>query len=657
MSKLSVVFYFLFFSISHVFADVKLPRLVSNGMVLQQDESIKIWGWADENEKISIRFLDKEYNTSANKNGDWEVIIPEQKAGGPYNMKIEGNNTIHIENILIGEVWVCSGQSNMELPIYRVAVNYPGLVENSHNPLIRHFAVNTTYAFKEKSKDFLSGEWLESNTENVKNFSAVGYFFAKSLFEKYQVPIGLIRIAVGGSPAEAWLSEETLVNYPKYYNLLQKYKDAAVIDSIKAKDAASINNWNRNIDLNDIGLKSVIKWFNIDYNTKDWKTTTIPGYWHKNLFVLNESEQHMNVTGTGNVNGVVWFKKEVDVPANLINKDAMAVLGAIVDRDEVYLNGKLIGSTGYQYPPRRYQIPSNLLKAGKNTIVVRVVSNTGRGGFVPDKFYGLTLGKDTIKLNGDWQYQLGYQSKPMPGGQITFHYQPASLFNAMVAPLLNYKFKGVIWYQGESNTSNPQEYAQLFKDVILDWRKFINNKEFPFLFVQLANFMDPSDAPLESKWAEVREVQRKTLSVPSTGMAVAIDIGEWNDIHPLNKKDVGDRLSLNAQKLAYKENNVVYSGPIYQSMKIKKDKIILKFDLLGSKFLVKEDQKLKQFSIAGTDKNFVRAEAKIKGNKVIVSSSEIKNPKTVRYAWADNPVGANLYNKEGLPSSPFSTDK
>lgn len=657
MKLISLLCFFLCAIICQSFAEVKLPRLVSKGMVLQRDAPIKIWGWADENEKISIRFLDKTYETSANENGDWKVVIPEQKAGGPHTMKIQGKNTINLENILIGEVWVCSGQSNMELPISRVAVNYPGLIDNSNNSLIRHFAVNTTYTFKEKAKDFLTGEWLESNPHNVKSFSAVGYFFAKSLFDKYQVPIGLIRIAVGGSPAEAWLSEEALVNYPKYYNLLQKFKDDKVIDSIKTSDAASISNWNRNVEINDLGLKSDTKWFNPDYDSKDWKSTTIPGYWDKNLFLLNQAEQHMNVTGTGNVNGVVWFKKEVDVPASLLKKEATVILGAIVDRDEVYLNGKLIGSTGYQYPPRRYKVPADLLKAGKNTLVVRVVSNTGRGGFVPDKFYGLILGNDTIRLNGDWQYQLGYQSKPMPGGQTTFHYQPASLFNAMVAPLLNYHFKGVIWYQGESNTSDPQEYEHLFKDVILDWRKYLNNKDFPFLYVQLANFMDSSESPQESNWAEVREVQRRTLSIPNTGMAVAIDVGEWNDIHPLNKKDVGDRLVLNAQKIAYNDKNVVYSGPIYQSMKIKKDKIILKFGLLGSKFLVKDGPQLKQFSIAGANKQFVWANATIKGNKIIVSSSEIKNPKTVRYAWAHNPVGANLYNKEGLPSSPFTTDK
>lgn len=335
----------------------------------------------------------------------------------------------------------------------------------------------------------------------------------------------------------------------------------------------------------------------------------------------------------------------------------MLVLGALVDRDEVFVNGEFVGSTGYQYPPRRYKIPEGILKEGKNIITVRLVSNVGKGGFVPDKFYGLVAGSDTLHLEGTWQYKVGYSSTPMPGGQVTFHYQPSSLFNAMVAPALNYKIKGVIWYQGESNTDDPEEYAHLIKDMINDWRKNFNQGDFPFLFVQLANFMGVKDQPMESNWAALREAQLKTLALPNTGMAVAIDIGEWNDIHPLNKKDVGERLALAAQKVAYGEKKVVYSGPLYESMKIKGNKVILSFKEVGSGLVAKGGGPLKQFAIAGKDKKFVWAEAKIEGNKVVVWSDQVPNPVAVRYAWADNPEGANLYNKEGLPASPFRTDR
>jgi len=339
---------------------------------------------------------------------------------------------------------------------------------------------------------------------------------------------------------------------------------------------------------------------------------------------------------------------------------AKIFLGRIVDADEVYINGTKVGNTTYMYPQRRYPIPENVLKPGKNIIVVRVTNNAGKGGFVPDKPYYIATEKDTVNLTGYWQYKVGRVNRPMRGfgggpRGIAFQNQPTALFNAMLAPAVNYTLKGFLWYQGESNTGKPDEYALLQPAMIKDWRRHWGNESLPFLFVQLPGFMDYDYLPVESGWAKFREAQAKSLSVPNTGMAVAIDLGEWNDIHPDRKKEVGERLALAARKITYGEN-IVYSGPIYQSAEISGDKIIISFTNTGSGLTTSDGEPLEEFAIAGEDKKFVWAKAVIEGDKVIVSSDEVKSPKYVRYAWADNPVNPNLINKEGLPASPFRTD-
>ena len=324
----------------------------------------------------------------------------------------------------------------------------------------------------------------------------------------------------------------------------------------------------------------------------------------------------------------------------------------------LYINGKQVGATTYQYPQRRYNVPADLLKAGKNIFVVRVTNTAGKGGFVPDKPYCIFAGSDTVDLKGTWQYRVGEVYIPRAGfgggGGINAQNQPAGLFNAMIAPLINYSIKGFLWYQGEANTGRADEYAKLQPAQIIDWRNKWKQGDLPFLYVQLPGFMDYNYLPSESQWAALRESQLKSLSVPNTAMAVAIDLGEWNDIHPDNKKDVGERLALAAEKIAYGDN-VVYSGPIYRSSKTEGNKIILSFNHAGSGLITNDGEELGEFSIAGADKKFVWAKAKIDGDKIIVWNDDIKNPMYVRYAWADNPVNPNLYNKEGLPASPFRT--
>lgn len=615
-------------------------------MVLQRGAPIKVWGWAAPGEPITVQFDGEKVSTITGDDRKWVVLLKSRRAGGPYIMNIDGINHIMLKNILVGDVWVCSGQSNMELPMERVKEKYAAIIAGAANPAIRQFSVATSYHFNGPLDNLSSGRWESADTASVLRFSAVGYFFARTLFEKYHVPIGLIKVSVGGSPAEAWLSEKALSAFPSLVEQAAPYKDSAYVDSIAGRDKLISDDWYRQLREKDKGLQGQRPWYDPLYDNGSWSSMTIPGYWADH--------------GTGAVNGVVWFRKDIDVPVAMTGKPATLLLGRIVDRDSVYVNGQFAGTTGYQYPPRSYMLPAGMLKPGKNTLVVRVINSAGRGGFVPDKTYRLSAGDQAIDLAGPWAYQVGVVSDPLSAPTV-FQYQPSGLFNAMIAPLLPYAIKGVIWYQGESNTGRPEEYRSLFPALIADWRANWDEGNFPFLYVQLASFMETKDQPSESNWAMLREAQRLTLSVPATAMAVTTDIGEWNDVHPLNKEDVGKRLALAAEKLVYGDRWVVPSGPLYESMHVSGHEIHLRFSNIGEGLVAKGGGDLRYFAIAGADKKFVWARAKVSGDKVIVWNEQIDHPVAVRYAWADNPEGANLYNKVDakawLPASPFSAEK
>jgi len=395
--------------------------------------------------------------------------------------------------------------------------------------------------------------------------------------------------------------------------------------------------------IQDKGLNGSKTWFDVSYQPKGWKSINIPGYWEDQ--------------GIKDLNGTVWYRREIEVPASMIGKPVSVFLGRIIDADMLYVNGKQVGLTTYQYPQRRYQIPADLLKAGKNLFVIKVTNTAGKGGFVPDKPYYLFSEKDTIDLKGTWQHKVGEVFVPVQGnfgGGFSAQNQPTALYNAMVAPSINFSIKGFLWYQGETNSGKADEYVKLQPAQILDWRKKWNQGELPFLYVQLPNFMDANYLPSESQWAALRDAQLKSLSVPNTAMVVGIDLGEWNDIHPDNKKSVGERLALAAQKLVYQEN-ITASGPLFKSATIEGNKIILSFTNVGSGLSANDDEDLREFAVAGADKKFVWANATIVGDKIEVSNTKITTPMYVRYAWADNP-DVNFYNKEGLPASPFKTD-
>ncbi len=618
-----------------------LPRLISDGMVLQREADVRIWGWAEPGEAITVEFIDKQYSTEATPDGNWEVILRNLKAGGPYDMEVKAiSGKVTVRDILIGEVWVCSGQSNMELPMARVKDQYPDEMVNCENPLIRTFNVAMRYGFNEPYKDLHEGSWISSNQQTISEFSAVGYFFAKALFQRYHIPVGFIRAAIGGSPIESWISEEALKTYPDIMQILQPYKDDSYVDKILKIDGTLTTAWFDSLNKNDAGLNSEVPWYSEELNTSRWSTMNWPADFEKE--------------GLRNFKGAVWFRKEIDVPEGMANKPVKLWLGRIVDSDKTYVNGEFVGEITYQYPPRKYDIPAGLLKKGKNLIAVRIVCNNGIGEVISGKPYKLFTENCSIDLTGEWKYMIGTSCGPLP--DTTFiQWQPAGLYNGMLAPLTSYTVKGALWYQGESNTSRPFEYLSLMNTLIEDWRKSWNQSSFPFIFVQLPNYGIADIQPAESQWAELREAQLQSLEIPDTAMAIAIDLGEWNDIHPLRKKEVGERLALAAINTAYGEK-VTASGPIYSNMEIAGNKIAISFINTGGELKIGDGAELKHFAIAGSDKKFLWAKAKIEGGKVIVWNEGIAEPKAVRYAWATNPEGANLVNAEGLPASPFRTD-
>jgi sialate O-acetylesterase len=633
----------LVLALSSTWGEVRLPKLIGDGMVLQRDAQVRMWGWGADGEKITIHFVDSVFRTTAGKNGEWEVMLPKLKAGGPYVMQIDAGNSITINDIVVGDVWVCSGQSNMQLALGWLGNVYQNEIDSCDNALIRQFLVPGGTSFNGREKDFKFGRWQRANPKDVRNFTAVGYFFAKKLYELNKVPIGLINASMGGSSTEAWISEESIKSFPKYYEDAQRFKDPGLLGRIKTQDDERVGNWNKQAGQNDEGYKDPQNpWINPGLNTSGWGTIRLPGYWAD--------------TELGPVNGVVWFRREITVPAAMVSKPATLKLGRIVDADSVFVNGKCIGTTGFQYAQRNYRIPLDVLKEGENSIVVRVINYIRHGGFVPGKHYELSAGDRTIDLGGEWKYRLGSVAEPLEDRLFTGKV-PTGLFNAMIAPILPYRIKGVLWYQGESNTSRAFEHFELFKLLIGDWRQNWHQGDFPFVYAQLPNFVEVNVQTTQYDWAYFRESQLKALSIRGTGMAVSVDIGEWNDIHPVNKRDLGSRLALAAEKTAYGEKHKVCSGPVCTSMRIIGRKISLTFSNTGTGLVARNGDTLRCFEICGPDGRFVPAQARIEHNTVVVWSNDVQTPVAARYAWANNPEGANLFNREGLPASPFRTSE
>ena len=642
------------FAASTASADVRLPKLVSSGMVLQRDMAVNVWGWADPGEAVRVSINKTELFTVANAAGEWTVTLPAMKAGGPFTVNVQGDNQITLQDVLVGDVWLASGQSNMELTLSRAEPAFADLVPKINNTQIRQFEVPDHFNFKAPQKDLAHGSWKTATQDNIRKFSAVAYFFADNIHQSEKVPVGIINASLGGSPVEAWLSEEVLANYSEPYAEAVKFRNDELIEDIKAKDKARANSWYGSIYQKDSGIKDgKFIWADPDFKAAGWQSTLIPSYWG----VEDDSlKAPLSVVDSGE--GSVWYRKTVHLTAEQIAAQgadsALLVMGTIVDADEIFVNGEKVGNTTYMYPPRRYKVDSKLLKAGKNSIVVRVVNNSGLGGFIPDKEYALHLKGSVLDLKGEWLFKRG-SNMPALASQTFIRWKPMGLYNGLIAPLTPYAIKGVIWSQGESNAGRADTYVERFPALINDWRKKWGQGDFPFLYTQLSNYVSPGDPrDIRGNWPELRDAQLETLKVPNTAMAVTIDVGEWNDIHPLDKKTVGDRLALGAQKLAY-GHNVEYSGPLYKSAKRKGSKVKIKFN--HAKGLLAKGGELAGFELAGDDGQFVPAKAKVKGRTVIVWSDQVKKPKQVQYAWRNNPEHANLYNKAGLPASPFKATK
>lgn len=613
-----------------------LSPLISDGMVLQRDSEVMIWGKGVFEKEVRLSFLDEEYSTRVNKDGGWSIVLKNLKPGGPYDMVINHDNDEKIiKDILVGDVWVLAGQSNMQIPISRTLDLFEEEVKDANYPEIRQFTVPMVYDFNKPIDELNGGNWIPVTPDTVYDFSAVGYFFSKKIYDKYNVPIGLLFTAIGGTPAEAWISEGSLMRFDRFREILTMCKDDSYVQGTIKSEQEYNDNWYSELYQKDEGLKD-IPWYSEEYRDNDWREIQLPG--------------SLRGTELEPIRGAIWLRKEIDLPEHMHGKEGKLILGTVIDADDTYINGVLIGNTGYLYPPRRYNIPKGLLKAGKNTITVRMIMTQNIGGFVDDMPYFIRVGNEQIPISGTWKYKVGCIIKPQAPTTF-FQYKPIGVYNGMIYPLRNYSIRGVLWYQGESNTGHPYDYKELFETVINDWRKLWNNTNLPFYYVQLPNHCPWRLEPEISGWAQVREAQRQLLKLPNTGMAVIIDAGMYNDLHPWDKKTVGERLSLWALNNVYGEQNVC-SGPIYNNMVIEGNKIRIFFDYVGSGLLIRGDR-LNTFEISDRDGVFYPAEALIEDDSVVVYSKKVSNPVRVRYAWADNPEGANLYNKEGLPASPF----
>jgi sialate O-acetylesterase len=617
-----------------------LPPLIQDGMVLQRNQTNLIWGKASPGKLIQVIILNETYTSTVKTDGSWEVLIHEHEAFGPIQMDIycEQEHLI-VSDILIGDVWLLGGQSNMELPLRRTMDLFEEEIKAINNPFIRQFTVPKIYNFHHPMDELTDGSWKYAKDDDVLDFSAVGYFFAKHIYEKVGIPIGLIKTAIGGTPAQAWLSEKSLREFTRFDDILEQCKDDTYVKSTIESEENRNNSWYHMLNEKDPGLNEN-PWYSESYDITKWETIKIP----------------FNLKGTclEHFRGSMWFQKEVILPEEMTYNDGKLSLGTIVDADETYFNGQLVGSTGYLYPPRRYNIPKKLLREGKNNITVRLTINGNVGQFIKDMPYYLKVNDKCISLEGDWKYQVGATMDPLPSTTF-FEYKPSGVYNGMIYPLRKINLKGILWYQGESNTDRPYDYKDLFETVIKDFRSTFHNLELPFLYVQLANYIPADACDQESKWAYLRNEQRKVLSMKNTGMAVTIDLGQYNELHPQDKKSVGNRLALWARKLVYQEKNIVCSGPIYERMERKGNEIYLYFNNIGSGLIAK-GEKLEGFTLCDIDGIYKDADARIINDCVIVSCEKVKSPINVRYAWSDSPEKFNLFNKEGLPASPFATE-
>jgi len=648
MFKKIIGFVILWMPVFTLQAQLKLPSLCSDAMVLQSRQPVPIWGWANSGSTVRVQFRGHDYSGKAAADGRWKITLPAMAPGGPYEMKITSEKqTVTLRDILVGEVWVCSGQSNMEHDLTSVTEMYPSLLADSSFPRIRQFKVPAGFNFKHPQSNYPSGSWQAATPENLGRFTAVGFFFARRLSQQTGEAVGIINISLGGSPIEAWLPERVVENDPKDAALLKQYKNDSLIAAIENRDQKRAAEWQNKLNSQDLGEQE--QWEKLPINSplvNQWHTMSVPGYW---------ADQ-----APGFMNGVVWLKKAVVLKKDYTGKTARLVLGRMVDADSVFVNGSFVGNTTYLYPRRRYDFMGSILKAGINTITIRLVNQSGKGGFVPDKPYALVMGEDSVLLAGRWKYKVGAATPPAPG-QTFIRWGPSGLYNAMLTPAFSYGIKGFIWYQGESNAGNAGEYGDKLHALLKAVRQGWDNQQLPFLVVQLPNFMQQSFDPNKySGWALLRSQQQRILQFPRTDMAVTIDLGEWNDVHPYNKRPVGERLFLLAEDMCYEDQkspvyHADHHSPVADKATAHADTVYIHFKAGQALQVRSGEDRLQHFALAGPDGQFKWAAAGIAqdGKTLWVYHPDIKAPKRVRYGWSDNPVRANLENQAGLPAAPF----
>mgnify|MGYP000924896636 FL=1 len=592
--------------------------------------------------KVTTSWDGKTYETQADKEGKWKLSVRTPEAGGPYELTLTDGQKLVLKNVMIGEVWICSGQSNMEMPLegWGKIMNYKKEVSAADHPNIRLLHVeHVTSTQPESDIKVRDNGWQVCSPQTIPNFSATAYFFGREISEKQNVPVGLIHTSWGGTNVESWISGKVLQEMPDFSNVVEEVRAMPDKTAMKAEYLKTLEAWNNRVDEGFAAGKPVRAEVSLD--DSNWAKMKFPGM---------VEEQGLN-----GFDGLIWLRRTVDIPASWAGKKVQLILGTIDDNDITYWNGQEVGrTTGYTIQ-RNYTVPGKLVKAGQLSLAIRIV-DTGGGCGMPNDLYLRSANGEQISLAGEWKYQVAADARKegMPPKDMSENPNlPTSLYNAMIHPLVPYGIRGAIWYQGENNASRAYQYRELFPLVIENWRKDWG-KDFPFYFVQLANFKPVSPEPVDSDWAELREAQTRTLSVANTGMAVIIDKGEANDIHPKDKQAVGHRLALIARAKTYGEQ-IPYSGPMYHSYEVDGDKIILSFDHTEGGLKSGDGKALQGFSIAGRDHKFHWAKAEIQGDKIVVSSPEVLYPVAVRYGWSDNPV-CNLYNGAGLPASPFRTD-
>lgn len=663
---LMLLFSTVFYSCDQKAAYIRPNPLFTDHMVLQRNIEVPIWGKAEPRGEITIKIGNDKFTTIAAADSSWQVTIPPQKAGGPYTIEVIGEETILFKDIMFGDVWICSGQSNMDWPVKKAA-NDEDEIKTANFPEIRLFKANYTTSRKLLSEIDSEG-WQQCSPATIPDFSAVGYFFGREIHEKIDVPIGLIHIAWGGTPAEAWMSKEALAAFPAFKNEID------AIESINKPDEALKVGYEKEVQIWESQLLSTDTtypiWTQTNFDDKSWRRAYLPA----------KLEDIRGIESTG----VFWFRTTIELDEEWDKNSLKVSLGKISNMDHFFWNGKMIGFTERGNQVRTYEVPPSLVKK-ENTLILRITNLSGSGGIMDNyRNFALKDGKGkSMLLAGYWRYapSMNIEAIPKKPNNPLSAGRPTVLFKSMVKPLVPFAMRGIIWYQGESNASRANQYKTLFPALIKDWRNQwaqagSNLGNFPFLYVQLANFLKRDQIPKNDPWPQLREAQLQTLTVPNTGMAVAIDLGETDDIHPKNKQDVGKRLALNALSHAY-NRDLIYSGPIYQSMVVEEGQIRITFSHIGDGLQIgnskntqndrpegrlknrlksRMEGRLKGFAIAGSNQQFVWANARIEGETVVVKSNLVTRPVAVRYAWSNNP-DCNLYNKNGLPASPFRTDE